>query len=86
MSLFLFLSSISLGPYSQKSVAKSGGFGKKDRKEGDDHIGDSLVVKTMDFQSRGSLFKTNGWLQGQLNLSSFRGRSNEYQEFLGTLW
>ena len=27
---------------------------------------------------------TTGWLQGQLSLSSFRGQSNEYQEFLGT--
>ena len=32
-------------------------------------------------------FKVNSrWLQGRLSLSSFRGRSNEYQEFRGTLW
>ena len=27
---------------------------------------------------------TTGWLQGRLSLSFFQGRSNEYQEFLGT--
>ena len=37
MSLFLGLYGISLGRYSQKSLAKSGGFGKKDKK-GDGHI------------------------------------------------
>ena len=30
-----------------------------------------LVVKSLDSQSRGSVFKTTGWLQG---LSSFQGR------------
>ena len=29
-----------------------------------------LVVKVLDSQSRGPTFKTNGWLQGQLSLSS----------------
>ena len=28
----------------------------------------------MDSQSRGPVFKTTGWLQGGLSLSSFRGR------------
>ena len=34
----------------------------------------SLVVKALDSQSRGPVFKTTGWLQGRLSLSSFRGR------------
>ena len=33
-----------------------------------------LVVKVLDSQSRGPVFKTSGWLQGLLSLSSFRGR------------
>ena len=33
----------------------------------------SQVVKALESQSRGPLFKTTGWLQGQLSLSSFRG-------------
>ena len=33
-----------------------------------------LVVKAQDFQSRGPVFKTTGWFQGRLSLSSFRGR------------
>ena len=33
-----------------------------------------LVVKAVDFQSRDPVFKTIGWLQGQLSLSSFHGR------------
>ena len=28
------------------------------------------------------MFKTNGWLQGQLSLSPFRGQQSEYQKFL----
>ena len=32
-----------------------------------------LVVKALDSQSRGSMFKTTGWLQGQLSLSSLGG-------------
>ena len=40
-----------------------------------------LVVKVLDSQSKSLVFKTTGWLQGRLNLLSFRGRSNEYQEF-----
>ena len=33
-----------------------------------------LVVKTLDSQSRSPVFKSTGWLQGRLSLSSFRGR------------
>ena len=33
-----------------------------------------LVVKVLDSQSRGPVFKTTGWLQGRLSLSSSRGR------------
>ena len=43
-----------------------------------------LVVKARDFQSRGPVFKTTGWLQGRLSLSFFQGRWSEYQEYLGT--
>ena len=32
-----------------------------------------LVVKALDSQSRGLMFKTTGWLKGQFSLSSFRG-------------
>ena len=35
---------------------------------------DGLVVKSLDSQSRGPVFKTTGWLQGRLSLSSFQGR------------
>ena len=30
-----------------------------------------LVVKVLDSKSRGPVFKTTGWLQGRLSLSSF---------------
>ena len=43
-----------------------------------------LVVKAAGSQSKRPVFKATVWLQGWLSLSSFRGRSNEYQEFLGT--
>ena len=33
-----------------------------------------LVVKALDFQSRGPMSKTTGWLQGRLSFSSFRAR------------
>ena len=33
-----------------------------------------LVVKALDSQSRGPVFKSTGWLQDRLSLSSFRGR------------
>ena len=45
-----------------------------------------LVVKALDSQSRGSMFKITGWLQHRLSLSSLRGQSNKYHEFLETLW
>ena len=32
---------------------------------------DGLVVKVLDSQFRGPVFKTGGWLQGQLSLPSF---------------
>ena len=35
---------------------------------------DGLVVKSLDPQSRGPVFKTTGWLQGRLSLLSFLGR------------
>ena len=39
-----------------------------------------LAVKALDSQSRGPGFKTTGWLRGQLSLSFFRDRLNEYYE------
>ena len=33
-----------------------------------------LVVKALDSHSRSPVFKTTGWLQGRLSLSSFQGR------------
>ena len=33
-----------------------------------------FLVKVLDFQSRGPILKTTGWLQGWLSLSSLRGR------------
>ena len=44
------------------------------------------MVKALDFQSRGLEFKTAGWLQGKVSLSSFRGLLNEDQEPLGIKW
>ena len=35
---------------------------------------DDQVVKSLDSQSWGPVFRTTGWLQGQLSLSSFEGR------------
>ena len=43
-----------------------------------------LVVKALNSQSRGFVFKITGWHQNRLSLSSFRGRPNDYQEYLGT--
>ena len=43
----------------------------------------SCGAMTWPFPIQGPEFKTSGWLQGRLTLSSFRGRSNEYKEFLG---
>ena len=45
-----------------------------------------IVVKVLDSESSGSMIKTAGCLQGRLSLSSFWGRSREYQEFLGSKW
>lgn len=47
----------------------------------------NLLVKVLDSQYPGvPMLSTTGWLQGQVNLLSFRGRSYEYQEFLGRKW
>ena len=40
------------------------------------------MVQALYSQSRVTEFKTTRWLQSRLSLSSFRGPSNEYQEFL----
>ena len=45
-----------------------------------------LVVKALDSQSKSPRFKTTGWLQGWLSLSSLRGRLNNYQEIPGIEW
>ena len=45
---------------------------------------DGLVVKSLHSQTRDPVFTTTGWLQGRFSPSSYRGRSNEHQEFLGT--
>ena len=45
---------------------------------------ENLAVRALDSKSWVPVFKTTGWLQGRLSLPYFRGRSNEYQEFLGT--
>ena len=37
-------------------------------------LSNGLVVKALDSQSRGPVFKTTGLLQGRLSRSSFRGR------------
>ena len=37
-----------------------------------------LVAKELDSRSRGPVFKTTGWLQGRLSLSSFRGFNPEH--------
>ena len=34
------------------------------------HMSLGLVVKALDSQSRGPVFKTTGWLEGRLKLSS----------------
>ena len=45
-----------------------------------------VVFRVVDSQSRSLRFKTDGWLQGQLILLSFRGWLNENQELLQTQW
>ena len=44
------------------------------------------MVKALDSQFRGPVFKTFGWLQVRLSLQSFWGQSNNYQKFMGTYW
>ena len=44
-----------------------------------------LEVRVLDYQSRGSEFKTTGWLQGQFSISPFKELSNRDHEFLGSL-
>ena len=38
------------------------------------HRREAKFVKAVDSQSRGPVFKTTGWFQGRLSISSFRGR------------
>ena len=45
-----------------------------------------LVVKALNCQSSGAVFKVIGCFQARLSLSFFQGQSNEYQEFLENLW
>ena len=45
-----------------------------------------VVIRALDSQSSSPGFKTAGWFQGRLILSSFRDRLNEYQELLGSEW
>ena len=45
-----------------------------DQHENPDSWSNGIVVKALDSQSRGSVIKTTGWLQGRFSLSSFRGR------------
>ena len=43
------------------------------------------MVRALDSQSRGPMFKTTEWLQGQLSFLSFRGQQNGVPRFSGTL-
>ena len=38
------------------------------------NLNNDLVVKALESESRCPVFKTTGWLQGRLSISSFRGR------------
>lgn len=38
-----------------------------------------LAARALDSRSRGTIFKTTGWLKDQLSLSSFQGQSSEHQ-------
>ena len=49
-----------------------------------ENIDGSFIYISTGFQSRGIVLQITGWLQGRLSLSSFRGRSNEHQEYLRT--
>ena len=64
MRLFLCLSHILFGRYCQKSVAKSGGLGKKKQRE-DGHIGDGVQTYTLWTLSLSvrELFCENSFLQ-----------------------
>ena len=44
------------------------------------------MVRWLESQSRGPMFKTIGWFQGQLSLSFIQGRSNKYQKIPRTYW
>ena len=55
-----------------KEIFLAGGTSLKS--QGFDHSNNDLVAKVLDSQSRGPVFKTTGWLQGRLSLSSLRGR------------
>lgn len=46
----------------------------------------SLIVRVLDYQSRGSGCKATKWLQGQLSFLYFQGKPNYYQIILGTWW
>ena len=49
-----------------------------------DKRSNDLVVKMLDYQSRGPEIKIARWLQDQLNLLLFQGPLSKYQEVLGT--
>ena len=44
-------------------------------------LSNGLVVKLLHSQSKDPMFKTTGWFQARIILSSFQGQRNEYQEF-----
>ena len=44
------------------------------------NINGSVIFKGTGFQSRSIVFKIAGWLQGRLNLTSFRGRAQVISE------
>ena len=44
-------------------------------------LSNGLVVKVLHSQSKDPMFKTTGWFQARISLSSFQGQRNEYQEF-----
>ena len=44
-----------------------------------------LIIRVMDSPSKGLGFRTTGWLQRGLSLSSIQGQLNECQNVLGAL-
>ena len=48
--------------------------------------GNGLVVRAQVYQTKDPRFKTIRWLKNCLSISSFKGQSNKYQEFLRTWW